>query len=131
MAANWWSPRRRCCAQGSIFPPFRATKSRFGVSARCSSSERSRALQSFPILMPLRLASAPPLLGEQAGTEFARGSARRQQGLDLGGDSAVGRGDLRRPCAGGLAVGTDQGFLEIPSRRAGFAEGLNDPSIKR
>src|SRR5438094_354355 len=72
MAANLWSPRRRCCVPGSTFPPFRATRSRSAASARCWSSEHSQALQSFPILTPLRPASTPPLACERAGTEFAR-----------------------------------------------------------
>src|SRR5271155_1858171 len=55
----------------------------------------------------------------------------RQQPLDLGGDSAVARGDLRWPGAGELSVGPDQVFVKVPTGRAGFANLRGYPSIER
>src|SRR6266849_8954756 len=55
----------------------------------------------------------------------------RQRALDFGDDRGIARAHWRWPGAGELAVGTDQVFVKVPARRAGFAEDGGDPAIER
>src|ERR1700730_11732733 len=96
-------------------------KSRFAESARCSLSE---------------LSSGPPTCRSPAPPRPARASLPppssfcRQQTLDFGGDSVVGRGDLGGPRTGQLAIRPDQVFVEVPARRAGLTENRGDPAVE-
>src|SRR5579871_2262571 len=57
--------------------------------------------------------------------------SRAKRLLDGSRDCGIGGIDARRPRARDRAIGTDQIFVEIPARRARFAELAREPAIKR
>src|SRR6516165_9269595 len=99
MVASSSCLKRLCYARVSISLHFRVTRLRFAASETCSRCGR------WPARVVCRLrAPRPPPAQNPCPSELR---LLRQQPLDLGGDSAVARGDLRWPSAGQLAVATD------------------------
>src|SRR5207249_1874917 len=54
-----------------------------------------------------------------------------ERAFDFIGDRRIARPDLGWPGADELAVRPDQVFVEIPARRAGFADDAGGPAIER